>query len=958
MKRFWVFVIICIVSLGIGFTVFRFMTYEETMSISQSVFQVNVGEEIKLDVITEHFKKTTVLSTEITQTGNVLQKIDDFTFTANNGGQAIITISSNSDLIPIKVQVNVGDGTNASPFYVKNAETLASIGKSADLLAEGSVIYPLSRSYSLVTDINLSNVDWTPIGIDSEDGFTGRFDFNGHKIIGLTMSGEFTSAGLFAKLSADADVFNGEISNVAILSNCDYVGALAGINLGSVTNVKVSESSIKSTKDGAVAGGLVGLNCGGIYNSNVVSTKVSADKTNGIAGGLVGVSQTNSSRAIVTLSSSVASVSANYAVGGLVGKAYGSTIENCYVGVVGNDSSLSSTNSTCYIGGVVGILEGLNANNSVSVIKDTYSVINVPTNNSSYVGAIIGQNKNIDTSNKNKIYGNYYSEETSGVSNAVAGLVDPTNPESSDFGVYKKTIEQMIQNVPNAYKDESKITPVGIYYSCVSTDGKTNYYWNFDKIWESRYSQNEMPVIKADAVYTTTNLDVAGIQGEVNSFETFSVLATNPNANYKLTNSFTIDRSTVYTPIDFNGSLVGELDESGNPAFTITFVVDSEDQLVNGKVALFNILGKNAVIQNVGVEISISGLSVKSAAAMAVVNKGKLVDCKTSGTISTTTTNSDEYLAGMVSENYGTISGCTSSVSLNFDGSPSSIYVGGLVSYNFTNSVIENSRNTGNITITASTTGYVGGIVGQSDSKVSKCVNKGSIFMQGKLDECYVGGVVGSVNLSYVEKCSNLDNSITAVNVGGVAGITTGFITECMSQATLKGERVGGIICYMNKNYFTNCLSLNYLVGNSDESVVCGLGYYFSIRKKASYATHVFSGCTFGGKGTRYYESKSYVRQGDEPFVNYELCLDASIYINDLYDAKRSVSWGEKLAGFANWLGSLTPLDIAGWRADSPCSNAQAKGSDGFVLFYESGFSTDVWSFVEGEYPSLKNVAK
>ena len=59
MKRFWVFVIICVVALGIGFTTFRFMTREEILYVNQTVFEVNSGENIILDIVQENLKSGT-----------------------------------------------------------------------------------------------------------------------------------------------------------------------------------------------------------------------------------------------------------------------------------------------------------------------------------------------------------------------------------------------------------------------------------------------------------------------------------------------------------------------------------------------------------------------------------------------------------------------------------------------------------------------------------------------------------------------------------------------------------------------------------------------------------------------------------------------------------------------------------------------------------------------------------
>ncbi|MGN1221960.1 MAG: hypothetical protein ACI4TT_01845, partial [Christensenellales bacterium] len=544
------------------------------------------------------------------------------------------------------------------------------------------------------------------------------------------------------------------------------------------------------------------------------------------------------------------------------------------------------------------------------------------------------------------IYGNYYSTETSGVSNAVAGLTDPTNPESNYYGVYNKNKQNLINDIPTKYKDDEKVTPLGTYYSCAGNDGNANYYWDFENTWQSNAVSSQMPTIKEDAKYTTTNLDIAGKDGAVNSLSSFVNM--DDNGSYTLTGNFTIDRTSSYTPKDFHGSLIGETKDDGTPAWTITVVVDSDEQLKNGTFALFNLLGKNAIIQNINVNITVENVDVNKVASIAIENKGKILNCNATGSIKTSVSNVTEYMAGLVCDNYGTVQDSTASVNITLNGAPTSMYIGGVVAYNFTNSIVESSKYTGLITTsTTSSSGYVGGIVGQSDSKVTSCVNTGSIACQGNLTKCFIGGVVGHVNGSHLTKSSSLDNSIRGTNIGGVAGFTSGYITECMSKSTLTGDHVGGIVCEITKNYFADCAAYNHLVGLSESSVLAGMGYSFVIQLKTAYATHVFCANTFG-QGKKYYETPSGVRGENKLTLQlYDNCAENCIYVKDIVSgAKRSVMKHE-------WLGW-----VFGYYYDAPVTEAQAKGSDNYSTFYENGYSTDIWSFAEGEYPQLKNVAR
>src|SRR5574344_2615656 len=99
MKRFWVFVIICVVALGIGFTVFRFMTLDELIYVNKATYEINAGETFKLEVVKEHLKSGTVVTASSSNESVVMQSDTDkneYQFTAVGGGSAVITIQSNS----------------------------------------------------------------------------------------------------------------------------------------------------------------------------------------------------------------------------------------------------------------------------------------------------------------------------------------------------------------------------------------------------------------------------------------------------------------------------------------------------------------------------------------------------------------------------------------------------------------------------------------------------------------------------------------------------------------------------------------------------------------------------------------------------------------------------------------------------------------------------------------------
>ena len=114
----------------------------------------------------------------------------------------------------------------------ENAILISTPGQLAAIGVDPS--YPLSGSYLLTTDLDLSDYgNWTPIG-DYQAPFTGTFDGHGYVISGLTYNGLTGYAGLFGRVSATGVIRNLGLEQVSItvsgggvMGSC-YVGGLVG----------------------------------------------------------------------------------------------------------------------------------------------------------------------------------------------------------------------------------------------------------------------------------------------------------------------------------------------------------------------------------------------------------------------------------------------------------------------------------------------------------------------------------------------------------------------------------------------------------------------------------------------------------------------------------------------------------------------------------------------------------
>ena len=159
-------------------------------------------------------------------------------------------------------------------YTVTSAEGLKNIAK---LVNEE---WNLSIDITLTSDIDLSGIDWTPIGIDYNHRYAGTFDGNGKTITGLTVTTSDQYAGLFGCIGSGGTVQNVVLENVQI-NGANYVGGVAGWSYGKIENCSVSGS----VSSNSTAGGVVGYQSdGAITGCNSSATVKGMVRAGGVAG--------------------------------------------------------------------------------------------------------------------------------------------------------------------------------------------------------------------------------------------------------------------------------------------------------------------------------------------------------------------------------------------------------------------------------------------------------------------------------------------------------------------------------------------------------------------------------------------------------------------------------------------------------------------------------------------------
>ena len=227
-------------------------------------------------------------------------------------------------------------------YTVTSAEGLKNI---AELVNEE---WKLDINIILTNNIDLTDIDWTPIGTSFSNSYTGTFDGGNHTITGLTVTGSDQYVGLFGHIGSGGTVKDVTLEEVKIESNNDMsaVGGVAGRSYGTLENCSVSGSVSGS----GIAGGVVGYQSGGFLTGCSSSATVNAG---GVAGGVAGLTDSGATLTACYATGDVTLESINSGgnfVGGVVGSNTSCTLKACYAW----GSVTGSGSGTIYVGGVTG----------------------------------------------------------------------------------------------------------------------------------------------------------------------------------------------------------------------------------------------------------------------------------------------------------------------------------------------------------------------------------------------------------------------------------------------------------------------------------------------------------------------------------------------------------------------------------------------------------------------------
>ena len=301
-------------------------------------------------------------------------------------------------------------------YEVYNAEGLKNI---AELVNEE---WKLGINITLTADIDLKGIDWTPIGIDNKNQYTGTFNGGGHTITGLTMTGSDEYAGLFGYIGKDGTVKNVKLEKVQITSDGQYayVGGVAGYSRGNIENCSVSGSvSGNRNSDGTdnCVGGVVGQQFDGSITGCSSST---------IVEGMGGVGGVAGKTANATLTACYATEDVtvertptnNTYAGGVVGSNFSSTLIACYA--TGSVTGTGTGTGPIYVGGVTGD----NASGTLTACYHAKETVSGP--DGATTGGVTGRNYYATVGIPSVTACYWQNDQAQGIGNNQAGTTDGT----------------------------------------------------------------------------------------------------------------------------------------------------------------------------------------------------------------------------------------------------------------------------------------------------------------------------------------------------------------------------------------------------------------------------------------------------------------------------------------------------------------------------------------------------
>lgn len=403
-----------------------------------------------------------------------------------------------------------GSGTKEDPWRIENAEQLAYLAQQVN----NGTNYR-GKHFLLVSDLDLSVKEWTPIGTYS-NSFWGGFDGGGRTITGMTITGkENKYVGLFGacyNFTAPSSYIKSVTVKRANISGHSFVGAIAGAGANISDCYSIENTIYASRCVGGVCGSLIG-NISGCYNSSSV-------KGNSTAGGIMG--------------------SASYE-----GRDGNGVVQYCY-----NIGAVTVSQQDSSVGGITGASANrYNISNCLNCGKIT--------GNGKNVGGIAGST---DSNYMNFIGNCYYNSDlnNAGVGEGASDKVIPLTT-SQLCGALPEGLDSTIWKEGSVDTSTAKATDTGSRFGTA-----TGTYINLTKVAKIGETKTaSVPVYN----YVTTNGDDWDTYTLITTAEEFAAIGqdtANCNENYVLKNNIDVSRVELRSIGDPGTPYIGKFSGDGH----------------------------------------------------------------------------------------------------------------------------------------------------------------------------------------------------------------------------------------------------------------------------------------------------------------------------------------------------------------------------------------------------------
>ena len=851
-----------------------------------------------------------------------------------------------------------GEGTEASPYLIKTADDLDALASAVNystdysLTSDSTTAIVYRGSYfRLENDIDMSGVDFDPIGFDTYHRFDGTFDGDGHTIYNLSVNtGSLGYAGLFGRLGSYSAIKGITLDSPSIASMSSYAGAIAAYSTGTIDSCHVVGGQVTNEWMGAAGIAAVAAS---VTGCSVTGATIAGYY--GYAAGIVGQATGDVTGCAVTgvsISTKNGSYSTTYPAGGVVAYATYSTISQCYFSGDIQQVDLDEEQYAMYIGGVVGQM----LNGTISQCFSTGSMTNLYSSVPSF-GGIVGymggtvencySTMNIDRTTYGGIAGyiRYYYDSDKKVQTTVIRDCWHASTSATTYG--QLSGNALIQ-VENCYYDRqlasaSSTDTAGCYTAQMTTaDGLESLdssVWTFTQGYyprlaaladnEAAYlsasvieldSANTASRVSKDATLALLGSTTASTTGTCSSVSgsTFAVSGDAGTDTLYFTNPTAGARSITLkiAPVSFDGSGTEDdpyLIRTKSDLIELSTATTTSGQLFSGiYFQMTNDIDMELDEDFIGICTSSTssnrfsgtfdgaGYTIHNLKMSAVVWSTE--PDPDSGTVGTpNATKSSKYIAfiGKLAD-VGTLKRLTLAADCQFD--QMWTYCAPLVGRNF--GTIDSCRNYADFT---SYGNYCGGISGDNYSTgvISNCYNEGNVTVGG-----YETGGITSNNKGLIQNCQNCGD-VKATHLSTYVEDEDDF------------NWVGGIAGYMEGGRIENCVNTGSVTGYYRVGGIVG---YTGTTKSGTYSTEVVNCLSYGA-----------IFPGDADQCGNIGGRTTSVSTDNYYDGQITL-YGA----------------VSNTTADGVTAATTATLTSGTAL---SGYSTDLWDFSAGLYPVLAQFA-